>query len=235
MNKIYEFGGTADVIIRCNSARMIGGVHYEEGEPYTCLKDVNVQLNYEQYQPEAGGTKTAVSYRDGRPYQIVISGVPVTKKICNLLLTKKDTTYSQTIKQIITCEQAGKLLLSYNAIDNNIYCYVNEFDKMQAKLNKETNELEGDFIVGQQYLVFYKTEICGEGYSFEIPSYGWFSIEIYAKGNTNKATNTAYMQFSAASLISVPQLNIVNGGLFGTPLIFKLIYNNQPEPVVVFE
>ena len=235
MNKIYEFGGVADVIIRCNSERTIGGIKYAEGEPYTCLKDVTVQLSYEQHAVETSGSKTVVSHRDGRPYQIIINNVPVTKKICNLILTSDKNEHTQTIKQVISCEQEGRLLLPQPAVNKPVYCYINEFDQIPVVLNMQTNELEGEFVVGQQYLVFYEIAIVGDSYSFEIPSYGWFSVEIYAKGNIDKTTNTAYMHFSAASLIAVPALNIINGGLFSTPLIFRLIYQNQPEPIIVFE
>jgi hypothetical protein len=75
----------------------------------------------------------------------------------------------------------------------------------------------------------------GNSYSFEIPYYAYFSIEIFAKGNSNKSTQSIYMNFDAASIASVPNFNILNGGLLNTPLVFKLIYQNQKEPIVVFD
>ena len=69
-NRLYEFGGTADVLIKCKSPRVIDGVEYKEGEPYTMLKDVVVQLKYEQRIVEASGVKPVFSGGDGRPYEI---------------------------------------------------------------------------------------------------------------------------------------------------------------------
>ena len=45
-NNLYEFGGSCDVIIRCNTDRVIGGTNYKANEPYTILKDVYCSLQY---------------------------------------------------------------------------------------------------------------------------------------------------------------------------------------------
>lgn len=235
MNNLYEFGGTADVLIKCKTERMIDGKTYQAGEPYTMLKDVMVELNYEQSLKSTGGKTPTLETREGRPYQLTINNVPLSRKIANLILTQGEQTYTYTKKEIITCWEDGKLeLLEEVAENGSIFCYDDNFDKVAADIYGKTT-LTGNFIKDVQYLVFYTANGSGNGYNFEIPYFAYFSIEVFAKGNTDKRTNNIYMAFDAASLVSVPKFNILNGGLLNTPLVFRLIYQGQKEPIVVFE
>ena len=234
-NRLYEFGGTADVLIKCKSPRTIDGVEYKEGEPYTMLKDVVVQLKYEQRIVEASGVKPVFSGGDGRPYEMVISSIPLTRKIANLILTSSKNEYCYTKKEIITCWEEGKLELSDIATNDKIFCYDVNFDVVEAQLENGGKIISGNFKTNVEYLVFYTVLGYGNAYSFEVPYYAYFSIEIFAKGNSDKCTNNVYMNFDAAALTTVPDFNLLNGGLLNTPLVFKLIYKNQKEPIVVFD
>lgn len=233
-NTLYEYGGVADVLIKCKTARTIDGINYKEGEPYTMLKDVHIQLNYEQRAVDASAKKPIMSSADGRPYEIIISGVPLTRKLANLILTERNEQYEYTKREIITCWANGELQLNSEVAENDsIFCYDNDFNKIEiTSTNKST--ILGDFTANSEYLVFYTTVDTGNAYKFEIPYYAYFSIEIFAKGNADKKTNNVYMNFDAAALTSVPNFNILNGGLLNTPLVFKLIYQYQKEPIVVF-
>jgi hypothetical protein len=161
----------------------------------------------------------------GRPLQLVINGVPLTQKIANLVLTSdKQTSYKRTRRERVICDKDGKLNLCYEST-GDIFVY-----------NKNMERIMDNFVPNEEYLVFYQQDVIhGDKYSFEIPFYPYFELDIFMKGNTNKITNDIYMHFDAASLASVPNFNIVNGGILNTPLVFNLIYANQEEPIIVFE
>ena len=233
-NTLYEYGGVADVLIKCKTARTIDGIEYKDGEPYTMLKDVRIQLDYEQHTTDTSAKKPIMSAMDGRPYQLTIGGVPLNRKITNLMLTNTDEQYKYTQRDIVTCWEEGKLQLSREIVANdNIFCYDEDFNRINVTII-DNNSISGNFIKDGSYLVFYTAIDTGNAYKFEIPYHAYFSIEIFAKGNTDKQTNNIYMSFDAAALTTVPNFNILSGGLLNTPLVFKLIYQYQKEPVVVF-
>lgn len=233
-NTLYEYGGVADVLIKCKTARTIDGIEYKDGEPYTMLKDVQIQLNYEQHTMDASAKKPIISGVDARPYELIISGIPLTRKITNLILTQNSQQYEYTKREIITCWEEGKLELSNEIINStDVFCYDNNFNRIDASA-VDNKTLNGNFAVNTEYLVFYTIYGLGDAYKFEVPYYSYFSIEVFVKGNADKQTNNVYMNFDAAALTTVPNFNILSGGLLNTPLVFRLIYQYQKEPIVVF-
>ena len=234
-NTLYEYGGVADVLIKCKTAKTIDGIEYKDGEPYTMLKDVQVQLNYEQHTADASAKKPIISGVDARPYELIISGIPLSRKITNLILTPNTQQYEYTKREIITCWEEGKLELSNEIINStDVFCYDNNFNRIEVSV-VDNKTLSGNFAANTEYLVFYTTYGLGDAYKFEVPYYSYFSIEVFAKGNTDKTTNNIYMNFDAAALTTVPNFNILSGGLLNTPLVFRLIYQYQKEPIVVFD
>lgn len=225
MNNVYEYGGIADVLLRFKVEKEVGGVHYAANEPYTFLKDVTIQFQYEQTNAQSNARKPVFATNDGRPLQLIINGVPLTQKIANLVLTSdKNSSYMRTRRERVICDTNGDLQLRYESF-GDIFVY-----------DKNMERIIDNYTPNEEYLVFYQQEVKqGDKYSFEVPFYPYFELDIFMKGNTNKITNDIYMHFDAASLASVPNFNIVNGGILNTPLVFNLIYVNQEEPIIVFE
>ena len=236
MNNVYEYGGIADILLRMKVEKEINGVHYEVNEPYTFLKDVSVQLIYDQKESSSGAKRPVLSSNDGRPLQLIVNGVPLSQKVANLILTNDNTTYKRTKRERIVCKQLGKLFIQFES-KIKVFVYDSNLNKISNIYVESSNGqiIHGPFDVDREYLVFYEYESTGDKYSFEIPHYPYFIVEIFMKGNTNKVTNDVYMRFDAASLVSVPNFNIINGGILNTPLVFNLIYTNQEEPIIVFE
>ena len=238
-NRIFEFGGEADVLIKFKNERIVDGVKYAANEPYTFLQDAQIQLSYQNNTSNSNsgaGARASISTHNGRPSQIMITGTPLTKKICDLILTKQESNnYSFTKREITICVEENWIQLNSMPVDI-VYVYDNQLNLVE-KSSTYTNDcrVNGKFKVNEQYLVFYKVESEGDVYNFEIPHYPYFSIELFAKGNTNKITNDVYMNFDAVSLASVPNFNVNYGGILNTPLVFNIIYQNQEEPIVVFE
>lgn len=234
-NNIYEFGGIADILIKLKIDKEINGVTYQAGEPYTFLKDVVINFNYQQQDSLATAKTNVLSANSGRPSQIVVSNIPFTQKIADLMLTRDTTTiYNRTRREMVTCEKDGELLLSYQPNDSIVFVYDKNFNRVTVN-NMHGTILYGQFVAETNYLVFYQELAAGNKYSFEIPFYPYFQADIFMKGNTNKITNGVYMHFDALSLVSVPNFNIISGGMLNTPLVFNVIYKGQPEPIIVFE
>ena len=86
MNNLYELGGLADVFIINKVEKNIGGINYKPQEVYTVLKDVIVNLGYERNSSEGKDIKNKINYMINFPNEIYISNVPMTDKVCNLVL-----------------------------------------------------------------------------------------------------------------------------------------------------
>lgn len=235
-NRLYEYGEIADILIKFKTDKIIDGISYKAGMVYTVLKDIQLQLDYEQTNSNTNGVKPVISTRSGRPYRIIITSIPLTKKICNLMLSPTEKEYTYTKREIITCWKNGELNLTNNPINDEIFAYEDETCKnIDVSLSDKPDIIYGDFIQDKSYLVFYKQLKNGDSYNFETPHFGYFELEVFIKGNTNKITNNVFMHFDAASLVGVPNFNILNGGLLNTPLVFDIIYANQKEPLIVFD
>ena len=234
-NNIYEFGGIANVLIRCKTAQTICGKSYKPHEPYTLLKDVYVNYTYEQKDSMSAAKKPVLSANSGRPTQITISKVPLTQKIANLVLTADDNSfYNKTRMETVNCLTNGELFVNYKPIDGTLYVYDQEMNLIEGVVLQEQT-IHGAFVADSKYMVFYEELAAGDKYTFEIPYYPYFEIDVFIKGNTNKISNDVFMHFDAVSLVAVPNFNIYEGGILNTPLVFNVIYTHQEEPFVVFE
>ena len=232
-NNIYEYGGIADVLIKCKTQTTIGSVVYQEHEPYTFLKDVSVNFDYGKSTSDITVKRPIISTIDGAPHSIRIGSVPLTEKVANLILTPAELNYMRARREFIFCNTAGELYTNYE-ICSNVFVYDGAFNRVQ--INEFTpGIIYGNFNKDEQYLVFYTESCRGNKYSLQTPSYPYFEIDIFMKGNTNKVTNDVYMHFDAVSVISTPNLNINGGGILSAPLTFSIIYAHQEEPIIVFE
>lgn len=232
-NNIYEYGGIADVLIKCKTKTIIGDVEYKAHEPYTFLKDVSVNFDYGKSASDITVKRPIISIIDGAPHTIRIGSVPLTQKIANLMLTPAQQNYSRARRELIFCNNAGELCINY-AAQRDVFVYDDSFNQIHVT-EFTPNIIYGDFVQDVQYLVFYVEECVGNKYSLQTPSYPYFEIDIFMKGNTNKITNDVYMHFDAVSVISTPNLNINGGGILSAPLTFSIIYAHQEEPIIVFE
>lgn len=231
MNKLYEFGGIVDILIKPNIDMFIGDKTYKANEPYTILKEVEAELIYEQISSDIAAKKSISSSQSARPYQISINGIQLTQKVLDLILTRtKNQVYSRTIKE--KCIAENNLIYLNNDSIKNLFIY----DKSGSAIdidNINGNTISGNFDEGEEYLVFYELDINSIIYSFELPHYPYFTLEIMGSGNADKSTSSIYCKFPAVSLINIPNINFTNDGLLNSPLVFKVIYQNQKEPIIV--
>lgn len=226
MNNLYEFGGACDVIIRCNNERIIGGKTYKANEPYTILKDVFVSLGYKNITSDSGAKKNVIAHREGLPDIININGITLTTKVCDLIAER--TREVRYINKVCECiADNGKIYLPETPADKTLFIYKN--NELFTTFIIENDILKGEFIEGQSYLIFYSVLSDNICFNFNVPSYGYFSLDIIGKGNVDKITQNVYLNFPAVSLISVPVFDLVNGTILNAPLQFECIHRGQKE------
>ena len=225
MNDLYEFGGVSDVIIRCNSDRTIGNQLYKAGQPYTILKDVLVQIGYRNTTSDSSAKTNILANREGLPDLISIGNIVLNTKVCDLIADR--TSAQAHTKYIEYIAEDNKIYLPEAPIQNTVYVYYKNQLLTDFTINNDI--LFGNFISGEKYVIIYSVLSDNICFNFNVPSYGYFSLDIIGKGNLNKQTQNIYIHFPAVSLISNPIFNLVNGSILNAPLQFTCIHRGQSE------
>ena len=230
--ELYEYGGQCSVLLTVKSPRVIGNRKYAENEPHTLLKDVNVVLAYEDTTTEQSAEKPLLATRFGRPSQIGVGKLPFTQKMWDLMFTKQQTELQRTYYEGRKIDQNSIFYTEYDMVDGAIFVYDESFQPLNfVKVDESRLKIEAE----PQTLVyvFYQGLIEKAAYSFEVPHFGYFDLQITATGNKDKRTSTTFLHFPAVSLISVPTVELSNGGsIANSNLIFDVIYKGQKEPVI---
>lgn len=227
MNNLYEFGDLCNVVIRCNSDRTIGGKKYLAGEPYTILEDVLVNLSYVTTNANVAAQNHIIAHREGLPDYVSISRVPLNAKVVNLIADNKQPHY---ISNYCYCEasEGGVIYLPHSCPIVNIWIYDSQHNRITDFIVQE-DRIVGAFEKYQTYLVFYDYLSGGDCFVFDTPHYGYFTLEVFAKGNTNKTTEPLYMKFPAVSLMSIPVFDLVSGTILHAPLQWQIIHRGQEQ------
>ena len=219
MNNLYEFGGTCDVVIRCKTARTIGGKTYQANEPYTILHDVYCNMQYKNIVSDGSAKNNIIYTRTGAPEIISFSGVTLTEKINDLIARRIN---SQLIgKTHTSMAQNGTLYLPETPVVDSIFVYHN--NQSFTDFTVENDKLIGAFESDTEYLIFYDVQSEYSCFDFTTPQYGYFILDIVGKGNKDKTSNDIYIRIPAASLMSVPVFDLVNGDILYAPMQFKCI------------
>lgn len=229
MNNLYEFGGMCDVVIKCNSERKIGNKTYAAGEPYTILKDVFVNIGYRNTTSEASAKNNIAAHRSGMPDLVNLSNLTLTTKVCDLIATRVQP---QTITKYYTAiGEDGVIYLPETFVSNSTYVY-NRNERF-VDYSENEDRLTGQFVEGGEYLIFYSVLVDNTYYDFNVPSYGYFTLDIIGKGNLDKKTKNVYIHLPAVSLISTPVFDLINGNILNTPLQFECIHRGQSNSYFV--
>lgn len=227
MNNLYELGGIGDVFIINKIDLKLGKNNYKAGEVYTVLKDVNINFQYEQNNSLGKNKENKVQYVENYPSSISISNIDMTDKIYNLLMKRKEEDYMIiTKKEIITCEENNTIYLSENPL-GNIYVKNNKYENLF--FTQEGQILKGDFVIGEQYLIFYNIQTEQQVFSMKNNSLPYFSLEIHFKGNKNKETYKGYLLIPSVSLTSSPVIVFDNNSIIKSVLNFTIIQVKDEE------
>lgn len=226
MNDLYEYGDLCDVIIRCNSERSIGGKFYKANEPYTILRNVMVNLSYRTTNSESSAKNNILATRDGLPDYVSISAVELTDKIMCLVAEKQK---QKMLSNFCECEAwGGEIYLPAAKECGNIWLYDIDHNLVTEYI-VEDDKLVGSFHEGGTYLAFYDYISEHQCFSFDTPHYGYFTLEIFGKGNHDKTSAPLYIKFPAVTLMSVPVFDFVSGQILHAPLNWQIIHKGQEQ------
>ena len=235
MNKLYEFGSSAKVIIRWKNDYNLNGYQYYAGEPYTILENVDVELSYDSKVTEQSARQPLLAAQEAYPKHIVINNVEFTKKIADLIMTaqKEEKPFSMTGEQAYA--ENGIIYVGRPIAQNSlVFVYNDKNERINAAISDDGTYI----VIGAEddwYKVFYEYEIEGECFSLDIPHFPYFSLEIIAEGNIDKTSGgMAFLKFPSASLVATPAFGLTGEGIMNSPLVFELVYGHaQGKPQLI--
>lgn len=217
----YKLGNTTDIIIRSVDAGKIGDYKFQYAdEPYTILKEKEVEISFTSVIKEAKTNNTKLQYSQDYPDTIKINNVELNDKILNLLYSKIDD---------------GACTISENLnTDNDGYLYVNTWNKTLYHIfiyddngqleYAATKDDDGVFKLNKpnsNYLIVYsyKGYI---GYSLKPLENIYVCLDISSISNTDDITSTSFYHFGLCAL----QINkdmFFRQNTNSVDLIFKIV------------
>lgn len=233
MSFLHEMGGLADIILKTRVQTTIGNKVYEPGQIVLLQKDVTINFNYERTSAESTSTKTLLEHQIAHPSQIQVSNAALNNQTIDLLFTATDETIVTRTRQVKVMSQDGETLLLPTEAAPNTPLFVYEYDNIYEivpHVAAQDNEVLGEFETGTYYVVQYEEPVKAKSYSLKVPSYPWFTLEIYFKGNSDKKPSNYMMVFDAVYLTAVPTLNIIQEDIQMASLLFSVIYKAGKEP-----
>lgn len=217
----YKLGNISDVILRSVDASPVGShVFRYENEPYTILKDKEVEINFHSITKEMKGTTNMLQFNQDYPEELVIHNVELNNKILNLL-------YQKTNEGICTeyqnCNSDENSIVFLNKIKNEYY-QVFIFDE-DGKLENAYGTLKENYIrvnkPNSSYLIIYG--FLGEtNYSLAPLKNIYFSIDMITKGNNDDITTSTYYHFDKCAL-QISKDMYFNNDINSIDLKFKIL------------
>ena len=235
-NSLIEIGSKANIVLRFKGNTQINGVNYAANEPYLFLKDVNVVINYSN-QDKTGETDiNVIANSDIKPRMVMVGGFSFSRKIASLLACFKESelSYTQTIFKTLKGSEEKILLLDDIVINDNLFVYDSDFNKIEVTYDAGLNSLNSPSIQsGEEYLVSFSAEKIGTKFDLNKPHIPYMSLEIQGIGNINKARKEVLMYFDKVSLNSVLNFTFVQDQMINVPLEFYII--EDKNNYVIFE
>ena len=195
----YKLGNTANVIISSIDSGKIGDYQFQYAdEPYTILKEKEVELTFTSIVKEIQTKIAELQYSQDYPHTIKINNVELNDKILNLLYKKID-------------DGACTLSENHNA-DSNGYIYANTVNRplYHIFIYDDNGQLEnaysynenGEFKVkkpNSNYLLIY-TYKGDVGYSLQPLENIYVCLDINSVSNTDDVTSTSFYHFGKCAL-----------------------------------
>lgn len=121
MNNLFEYGGSAVVLLRLNSETTIDGITYPANSPYTILEDVDISFRYEQIASTIDAKKSVTSGQELRPISINITNLPLTTKVMNLMGKHFAASHSKSVWERYCFNGEQEYYLSKTPLAASVY------------------------------------------------------------------------------------------------------------------
>lgn len=229
MNQTFTYGGSAKVIIRVNSERVIDGITYEKDEPYTIIDNVRLSVTYEGVREIIKTeNQNLVAYRTDFPSFVNISGVTLTQKIRNLILKKatgKKITKTLNIRdpQFYIETDAINIFLFKDAVKTTDFTFVDGLITIE------------NFDEASKYSIFYETEALDLTSLFSTPNNPYFSLDIFGVGNRNDKTTNVFIKIGKCQLFLDKSLIFAAGESNSVNLTFAVMGGPEDSYITFYE
>lgn len=154
----YKIGNKINCIIRIFSAGKIGDEEMVyDNQPYTCLKDVEATLTYNEFEKEAKVINTELAYNIDFVSGIKLSNVLLTDKILKLIYGKNEEKLCHTVKEFAS--HNGKIYIPLDAEKIYQVFVYNKNGELEAAYGELS--LDTPLEVAEEndnYLIFYSYE-----------------------------------------------------------------------------
>lgn len=229
-NEIIEIGSRANVVLRFKHETCINNVIYAANEPYLFLRNVNVGINYTNTDKTSTTNKTVLGNSDIKPRSISISGFPFSKKTVALLAKYREVSdYTKTTFETSKSyeKDPGEVFLMIQAqefiIDDNLFVYDDEFNKIEVDLVGERELTGPELEVNKNYMISFSSVMSGSKFELLKPHTPYMSMEIQAVGNKDKIKKECVIYIDKVSLTSSLNFIFLQDSIVNFPLNFHII------------
>ena len=242
-NSIIEIGSKANVILRFKAKTCINGKTYDANEPYLYLKDINVLINYTNFDKTGSSIKNIVANSDIKPRTVSMGGITFSRKLASLLASfeSENQNYNYTIFESLIADKPegeleGTLFLRKDLNPAAEYfVYDSNFNKVgNLTYDADMNAIISPDLKGNsKYLVSFSSVKIGSKLNLNKPSVPYMSLEIQGIGNINKTKKSVLMYFDKVSLNSILEFTFIQDDMINVPLQFHII--DDENNFVIFE
>lgn len=195
----YKLGNTANVIISSIDAGKIGDYQFQYAdEPYTILKEKEVELTFTSVIKEVQTRKMELQYSQDYPHTVKINNVELNDKILNLLYKKIDDG-ACTVSENHNSDTNGYI---YAKTLNKTLYHIFIYDTNGQLENAFSYSEDGIFKVNNpnsNYLIIY-TYKGDVGYSLKPLENIYVCLDINSISNTDDITSTSFYHFGKCAL-----------------------------------
>lgn len=198
----YKLGNKVNCIIRAFTAGKLGQEEMTyDNQPYTILKDIEVDINYSSTQRNISRNQNLITYDVDYVSSITLSNIKITDKILNLIYgDNPDIKLANTFANF-NADENGQIFLSIlpdTIYQVFIYDNTGQLEMAYGELNTSV-----PLIVqkpGQNYVICYSYE-CSKSVCLDRPVHYYVSLDLEVLGNINDETNTMWLHLDKCSLI----------------------------------
>lgn len=222
----YKLGNKVNCIIRAFTAGKIGQVEMTyDNQPYTILKDIEVDINYGSTQRNLSRNQNLITYDVDYVSSVTLSNVKINDKILNLIYgANDDIKLANTFRNFDSDEQGQIYLSTLPEEIYQVFVYNQDGELEAAYGNLNTTTPLQVTSSNSNYIICYSYE-CEKSVCLDRPIHVYVSLDLEVLGNINDETNTMWLHLDKCSLIPDKRLSF-NGTSNTIDLSFNVLQTN---------
>lgn len=238
MSNLYEFGGSANVILKAICDFTVNDTSYTKGDVVFCFQDVNVRFTYnETIKDKTVAGRNLMAYDERKLNAMLIDSTPLTKDFIELFATKTSNDFEKPVIEeldIVDNTFYPTQIPSNNKIfiiGEGQHTFSHEFIDEAETLIECTLDGEGS-ITGRHECIY---DVKVDKPKFDINNnytLPYFKAQITTEGNVDKTTSSLYFEVPRVSLLTRPEYSL-NNQVTAQELAFKIISDKSEGKVEI--